>query len=399
MKYLLTEPGPLQELEEGFLDELVGLGYSPRTSGVQLNLMRHLSSWLGTRGLGAGDLTGEVVAAFIAVRRQTHSSPKSVRALNALLNYLRQRALTPAALIAAPSTSAEILSERFGNYLTSERGLARETVRSYLSQVRPFLATYSDTERLASLSERQVSAFVTARAIGQCPRSLNVGVNALRCLLRWMWRERIVSVSLAEATGSVAFNRASLPRALSSSEVKGLFDALCVEGNTRLRDEAMLNSMLRLGLRAGEVASLGLDDIDWRLGRVIVHGKGSRRDQLPLPVDVGQSFVAYLKHGRPKGVAHRQLFLALAAPHGPLGSGAVTAVVIRAMARADISGPGAAHRLRHTAACRVLAQGGGLVEVGQLLRHSSPASTAPYAKSDLVAMATLVRPWITEVSL
>jgi site-specific recombinase XerD len=344
-------------------------------------------------------LTGEVVAAFMAVRRQTYSSPKSVRALNPLLNYLRQRELTPPAMMTVASTPAEILSERFGDYLTTERGLAQATVKSKLSQVKPFMATYSDTERLASLNERQVSAFVTARSVGQCPRSLNVGVNALRSLLRWMWRERIVSASLAEATGSVAFNRASLPRALSSSEVKGLFDALSVEDNARFRDEAMINSMLRLGLRAGEVASLSLDDIDWRLGRVIVHGKGSRRDQLPLPVDVGRSFVAYLKHGRPKGVAHRQVFLALDAPHGPLGSGAVTGVVVRAMARAGISGPGAAHRLRHTAACRVLAQGGGLVEVGQLLRHSSPTASAPYAKSDLVAMATLVRPWITEVSL
>ena len=245
-----------------------------------------------------------------------------------------------------------------------------------------------------ALTERQVSAFVTDRAIGQRPKSLSVGVNGLRSLLRWMWRERIVPASLADATGSVAApTGTSLPKALSAGQVKDLFGALSVDGNARLRDEAMLTSMLRLGLRSGEVAGLGLDDIDWRLGLIVVNGKGARRDQLPLPVDVGKLLVTYLKDGRPTEVSHRQVFLALDAPHRPLGSAAVTSVAARAMARAGISGPGAAHRLRHTAACQVLAGGGGLVEVGQLLRHSSPSATALYAKSDLAAMAMLARPW------
>lgn len=398
MKQLPAVPEPLRELEEGFRDELVGLGYAPCTSQAQLNLMRHLSRWLGARGLGAGDLTGDVVSQFTAERRAMYSSFRSVRALNPILDYLRQRELTPPALIATANTPAEILSERFRHYLATERCLVPASVKTYLSQIQPFLAAYSSAERLASLSERDVSAFVTARAASRRPRSLNLEINALRALLRWMWRERIVSASLAEATGPVAFNRASLPSALSPAEVESLFAALSVEGNARLRDEAMLNSMVRLGLRAGEVASLNLDDIDWRRGLVVVHGKGSRRDQLPLPVDVGRSVVAYLKNARAKGVTHRQVFLAIDAPHGPLGSAAVTSIVARAMARAGISGHGAAHRLRHTAACRILARGGGLVEVGQLLRHSSPAVTALYAKSDLIAMATLARPWITEVS-
>jgi site-specific recombinase XerD len=396
MGHLPAVPEPLQALEEGFRDKLVGLGYATRVSDTHLCLMRHLSRWLGTRGLGAGDLTGDVVSAFVAERRAAYSSLYSARALNPLLGYLRQRELAPSAMLATPSTTAAILLKRFEDYLTTERGLAPKTVKRYLSQVTPFLAVYS--ERLASLSEREVSAFVTKRASAVSSRSLNVEVGALRALLRWLWRERIVPGSLAESTGSVAFTRTSLPSALSPTEVKSLFAALSVKGNARLRDEAMFNSMLRLGLRAGEVANLSFDDIDWRRGLVVVHGKGSRRDQLPLPVDVGRSLVTYLKNGRPKAVAHRQLFLALDAPHGPLGSTAVTNVVVRAMARAGISGPGAAHRLRHTAACRVLAQGGGLVEVGQLLRHSSPTDTALYAKSDLVAMATLARPWITEVS-
>jgi site-specific recombinase XerD len=394
MKDQPIAPGPLQELEEGFLEELSGLGYSPRTSETQLNLMRHLSRWLSTRGLTAGDLTDEIAAEFLVVRRELYSSLRSDRALTALFGHLRRRGLVPPALVVEPIAPAEVLSKRFGQFLTTERGLAPATVASYLSQVKPFLAAFADGDRLASLTERQVSAFVTDRAIGQRPKSLSVGVNALRSLLRWMWRERIVSASLADTTGSVAApTGTSLPKALSAGQVKDLFGALSVDGNARLRDEAMLTSMLRLGLRSGEVAGLGLDDIDWRLGLIVVNGKGARRDQLPLPVDVGKLLVTYLKSGRPTEVSHRQVFLALDAPHRPLGSAAVTSVAARAMARAGISGPGAAHRLRHTAACQVLAGGGGLVEVGQLLRHSSPSATALYAKSDLAAMAMLARPW------
>lgn len=404
MKYLLAAPGfvasaPLEEFEEGYLNELSGLGYSPRAREAQLNLMRHLSRWLGTRGLTVGDLTGEVTAEFMAVRRDQYSSLRSLQALVPLLDHLRERELAPPALVVEPTVPAEVLSKRFGRYLMTERGLAPATVASYLSQVRPFLVAYADGGQLAALTERQVSAFVTSRAIGQRPRSLSVGVNALRALLRWMWREGIVSTSLAGATGSVAApTGTTLPRALTAGQVKDLFEALSADGNARLRDEVMLTSMLRLGLRSGEVASMCLDDIDWRLGLIVVNGKGARRDQLPLPVDVGKLLVTYLRSGRPTEVSHRQVFLALDAPHRPLGSAAVTSVVVRAMARAGISGPGAAHRLRHTAACQVLAGGGGLVEVGQLLRHSSPSATALYAKSDLAALAMLARPWATEVS-
>ena len=391
-----TAPGPLQELEEGFLDELSALGYSPRTSETQLNLMRHLSRWLLTRGMTAGDLTDEVAAEFMIVRRELYSSLRSDRALTALLGHLRRRGQVPPAQVAVPMTTAEMLSKRFGEYLAAERGLAPATVLSYLSQVKPFLAVYADGGRLACLTERQVSAFVTARSIGQRPRSLSVGINALRALLRWMWWEGIVPASLAIATGSVAApTGTSLPKALSAGQVKDLFAALSVDGNARLRDEAMLTSMLRLGLRSGEVAGLGLDEIDWRQGLVVIKGKGSRRDELPLPVDVGKLLVTYLRDGRPTGLPHRQVFLALDAPHRPLGSAAVTSVAARAMARAGSSGSGAAHRLRHTAACQVLAGGGGLVEVGQLLRHSSPSATARYAKSDMAAMALLARPWTT----
>ena len=153
----------------------------------------------------------------------------------------------------------------------------------------------------------------------------------------------------------------------------------------------MVALMLRLALRAGEVAALLLEDIDWRSGVLSVRGKGNRLDQMPLPADVGQPLARYLRHGRPAGTAHRQVFLALDAPHGPLTAPAVASVAARALAGAGITG--AAHRLRHTAACGVLAAGGGLAEAGQLLRHTSPQATAVYARSDIAALRSIARPW------
>jgi site-specific recombinase XerD len=221
-----------------------------------------------------------------------------------------------------------------------------------------------------------------------------VGANALRALLRWMWWEGIVSSpSLADAVGKIAAPTGSVPaRALSRGEIADLVAGLPA-GPVRLRNEAMLALMWRLGLRAGEVASLQLGDIGWRAGVLLVRGKRRRLDQLPLPVDVGELLAGYLSRGRPGARAHREVFLALDAPHGPLTAAAVSSVAARALADAGVAGRGGAHRLRHTAACGVLAAGGGLAEVGQLLRHGSPAASAIYARSDVAALAALARRW------
>jgi integrase len=155
----------------------------------------------------------------------------------------------------------------------------------------------------------------------------------------------------------------------------------------------MLALMLRLALRAGETAVLRLGDVDWRQGIVTVRGKDGRVDQLPLPADVGGPLARYLRDGRPVGTAHRRVFLALDAPHGPLTGTAVTSVAGRALRGTGISEAGAAHLLRHTAACGVLAAGGGFTEAGQLLRHGGPEVTAVYARADLTALRQVARPW------
>lgn len=156
------------------------------------------------------------------------------------------------------------------------------------------------------------------------------------------------------------------------------------------RDHAILLLLSRLGLRAGEVAAITLDDIDWRAGELVVHGKGNRRDRLPLPVDVGEAIVSYLKR-RPR-LEDRTLFLRVIAPAGALHSSAVSGIVRAACRRAGLPSVGP-HALRHTAATEMLRRGASLAEIGLVLRHRDQKTTARYAKVDRKTLRPLARPW------
>lgn len=154
--------------------------------------------------------------------------------------------------------------------------------------------------------------------------------------------------------------------------------------------------MLRLGLRATEVATLQLDDVDWRAGLLTVHGKGSRVDRLPLPVDVGEAIAGYLRRGRPR-TAVREVFVRLVAPQVALTRGGVTGIVLGASRRAGL-GPVRAHRLRHTAACQMLRTGVSPAQIGQVLRHRSAGSSAAYARVDVERLRAVARPWPSGLS-
>ena len=153
----------------------------------------------------------------------------------------------------------------------------------------------------------------------------------------------------------------------------------------------MLVTLLRLGLRASEVTALALDDIDWRAGEIVVHGKGRRADRLPLPVEVGEAIAGYLGRGRPK-TTRREVFVSAIAPIAPLSRVGVSSIVRRACRRAGVA-PVGAHRLRHTMACAMVRSGVPLSEIGQVLRHRSLASTAIYARVDIEALRRLAQPW------
>jgi integrase/recombinase XerD len=388
--------GPLEAFAPGFVAELGRVGYSPVGATLQLRLMARLSRWMQSEGLGPAGLTGEVVERFSAERRAAGCRDYvTARAMAPLLGYLRGIGVAPAASRPAPMTASGLLLARFEEYLTVERGLTADTVEGYVHAVRPFLAQIGGDGELdlGGLTAADVTAFVVARCPGQSRGAAKMTVTALRSLLGFLHVEGLIGRSLVGAVPSAAGWRLSgLPRALEPDQVRRLL-ASCDRGaGTGRRDFAILILLVRLGLRAGEVAGVQLDDVDWRAGELVVVGKGRRAERLPLPVDVGQAIATYLADGRPATAQDRCLFVRVKAPHRGLTTGGVTQVVASAAKRADL-GQIHAHRLRHTAATDLLRAGAPLSEIGQVLRHRTALTTAIYAKVDRERLRELARSW------
>ncbi|HZO96248.1 MAG TPA: site-specific integrase [Gaiellaceae bacterium] len=388
--------GPLEPFASGFAAELARVGYTSDAAALQLRLMAQLSEWLERERLAVSMLTPRRVAAFVAARRvagqKTH---RSAKALVPVLEYLRRLGLA-AAVAEREVTAVEALLGCYRVFLTVERGLTEGTARGYVDAVRPFLERRLDSAgelELRGLTAADVLGFVLAACPGRRRGSAKLIVTGLRSLLSFLHVEGLVDRPLAAAVPSVAAWRlAGLPRALEAEQARQLLASCDRETAAGLRDFAILTLLVRLGLRRGEVAGLALDDIDWRAGELVVRGKGSRVERLPLPTDVGEAVAAYLQHGRPHRVEGRPVFVRAKAPHRALSPGGVTQVVVAAARRAGL-GPITAHRLRHTAATELLRAGAPLVEVGQLLRHRSQLTTAIYAKVDRDRLRELARPW------
>jgi integrase len=152
-----------------------------------------------------------------------------------------------------------------------------------------------------------------------------------------------------------------------------------------------MTMLARLGLRSKEVASLTLDDVDWRNGEILVVGKGNRHDRLPLPVDVGEALADYCHQARP-GSSCRAVFLHIRAPYAALSGSSICEIVKRACDQAGLP-PIGAHRLRHSAATAMRRAGAPLLEIGQVLRRRRPKTTAHYARDDHDVLAEIARQW------
>jgi integrase/recombinase XerD len=282
---------------------------------------------------------------------------------------------------------------RYRRYLVTERGLAAETAADYAAKVRPFVAGRAD-HGLAGLTAAEVTAFIVQTCPPMRKGTAKLTVTALRSLLGWLHVAGEIAAPLAWAVPAVASWRlAALPAPLEPAQVQAMLDGCGTGTAAGLRDLAMITLLARLGLRAGEVAGLMLDDIDWRAGEITVTGKGRRSERLPLPADAGEAVAAWLRNGRPAPLEDaRNVFLRVRAPHRALTSTGVSQAVSGAGRRAGLDGV-FAHRLRHSAATGMLRAGASLPEVGQVLRHRRLLSTAIYAKTDVPALRALARPW------
>lgn len=390
--------GPLQSYAAGFRDELRRLGYRPNAAASQLQLMAHVSRWLEGRQLGVGDLTPERVEVFLADRRAEGYtlwlSPKATEPILVFLRGLGVVSDPPA----TPGTAADELVEVFGSYLVEERGLATSTVASYVYVARLFLDSrwVPEGADVGEVTARGVTEFVLAETADRSVGSSQFVTCGLRAFLRFAYATGRIASRLEEAVPKIAsWRQSGVPRSISRTDVEALLASCDRRTTFGRRDYAALVLMVRLGLRAGEVAALQLDDVDWRAGEIVIRGKGNRTERLPLPSDVGETVAGWIRRGRPRGDT-RAVFTRIRAPHQGLSVGGVGAIVRSAALRAGLTGINA-HRLRHTAATGMLAAGADLAEIGQVLRHSSVLTTSIYAKVDDLSLRPLALPWPQEV--
>jgi integrase/recombinase XerD len=378
--------GPLVSHVAGFAAELTQQGYTDLSLANQLRLVADFSRWLDDGGIGLEDLTTELVEQFRAKRRRTHTARWSVAPL---LQYLRAAGAVPPSAPTEPH--GDQLLRRYATYLVDERALSASVRASYQAVASKFL----DGQQPAQLSGAAVMAFV--RRLENQPGFVG-RLSALRSVLRFLHVAGETPISLVYAVPSAAhWRQSSLPQALDPAQVRAVLASCDRRTTMGRRDYAVVLLMLRLGLRACEVAGLSLDDIDWTNGEIVVHGKGTTVSRLPLPIDVGEVLVAHLRRRR-RSAPMRALFLRSRAPCRAATTSAIVAIAGRALRRAGIA-TGGGHRLRHTAATRMLRRGASLTEIAQVLRHRHVDTTAIYAKVDRDALRSLARPWPTTTTV
>lgn len=286
----------------------------------------------------------------------------------------------------------------FEDFLMAYKGVTVTTRECYLRHVRTFLSELADPAGAIDLqvvSALRVRSYVTDRGGRYAPQSLKLIATAVRSFLRFAWMSGWTNADLTSAVGTVVTHRSGrLTKALTAEQMRRLLATPDRRTPTGVRDYALLLLLCRLGLRAGEAAGLRLDDINWQAGTITAPVKGGGTLTSPLPHDVGQALVAYLQR-RATAAEYREVFLQVRGEPKPMTRCAVTEVVSRRAAAAGL-GTVRAHRLRHSAARAVLAAGGTLTEVGELLGHSTAQVTMTYASFDLTSLAVLARPWPAE---
>lgn len=379
---------------------LVAQGYPRDNAQRKLRLVLALGHWLEAQHCGLAALNEAKVDAFLCARQRYRTIQRGDRTLlRWWLDQLRSRGDIPPLAKVTPSALDRALQD-YSDYLVRERGLARRTVRQYTHCVRGFLTQRfgCGTLRLSRLRQADTNQHFQRKSATLCPSTLHSLAAALRAYFTFLRLRGDLQTDLASGVPTVACWRLSaVPRFLQPAEVQQLLascDQHTVKGQ---RDYTILLLLARLGLRAGEVVALRLEDLHWDVGEMLVRGKGQLHDRLPIPTDVGRALAGYLRHGR-LGCSTRHVFVRLNAPHREFACPSdISTIVRQAIDRAGLHPPcRGAHVLRHSLATHMLQRGASLAEIGEVLRHRAPTSTEHYSKVAIDALRTLAQPWPEE---
>jgi integrase/recombinase XerD len=412
-KHSVPRRGVKKKRREGPLGcYLPALAQTLRTQRYQRDtIQRYLHAaatfdqWRTTQHLKVAEIDETVLARYIAsqgyrtIRTTGHKHrPQTAGGLSHLLQVLRAQGVIPPPIQRVPATPTEQLLANYDHYLTRVHGAAPRTRHKYLYFARPFLHAASPTGELQgeALEAERITTIVQQQTRGRRGFGRKHPGSAIRIFLRYLVMRGMLPSGLEAAVpGMRVWTPASLPEHFSQDEVTRLLTISADGTASGRRNYALLLLLARLGLRAQEAARLRLDDIDWHNGTILVRAQKTRRERiLPLPDEVGQAVVAYLRDGRPSTTC-REIFLAHTAPYQPLQTAsAITKLVKRLIARAGLTRRSSgAHLFRHTAATQMVRQGVSFKAVADVLGHQSLQTTGIYAKLDLPTLAHVALPW------
>jgi len=369
-------------------------GYAAHSGFVQLRLLGCFNRWLSRKGLRCEDVDSDTIEQYLRGRERSGKLRRGDSA--ALLRLLAMLRPNRSGATARPN-AVEIAITQFQEYLRTDRSLTEATVINYTPIVRSFL---SESFPRGAVSWRKISAgnitiFVQRQATLVTSKRAPLVVTALRSFLRCLFHRGLLAVDLAACVPTIAtWSLSKLPKFLPEEQIQKILDFCDTETAIGKRDYALLLLMARLGLRAGEVVALTLDDFDWESGLITVRGKGKRVAQMPLTSEVGTAIAEYLAAGRPQ-CSNRRVFLRAKAPlRGFANSVAICSLVDRAMERAGVESEyRGSHVFRHSLATQMLNHGASLPEIGDLLRHRRPDTTRIYAKVDVASLRSIALPW------
>ena len=389
------QDNPLGFYLEALATSFVQDGYGDEAVRLKLALLADFGRWFGRTGLTITHVDEQLVETFVKNRKQVRRGDR--KTLQQFLDHLRKCSVIPDREPARETSPLADILGRYEKHLHSERGLNTTTILNYRPFVRKFLVErfregpFSFDEVIAS----DISDFVLRHGHRMAATSAQLMTAALRSFFRFLFQRGDLGADLAASVPTVARWRLStVPKYLSPEEVDRLLRTCHRRTASSRRDYAILLLLARLGLRAGEVVALQLDDINWRAGEIIVRGKGLFRDRMPLLPDVGEALTSYLRNDRPV-CQTRRVFVCMQAPRrGLAGSSTLTTIVRRALARANLHPKfKGAHLLRHSLATSMLRSGATMAEVGEVLRHRSASTTEIYAKVDFEGLRSLAHPW------
>jgi len=398
---VLSQPpqGPLAVHIEAFAKSLREQGYARYSIHRRVLLAAGFSQWLGQQGVAVCRLITAHVQQYLRFRaRQVQLARGDAAALRHLLDFLRGQGEVPSEKHSTfPQTSVDRHLHAYTQYLREVRGLAPRTIDTYMPFIRQFLTECfgGGSVILSQLQASDVVGFVQRQAAQLQPKRAKILTCALRSFLQYGRVRGTVKRDLAAAVPVVPnWSLSTIPRAIAPNQVRQLLQSIDQRTALGQRDYAIILLLARLGLRAGEVVSLELDDLDWHAGQLTVRGKSGQRNELPLPPDVGKALAAYLQHGRPQSV-NRRVFLRTKAPVcGFRTSSGVSSIVRHRLQRVGLVTPTrGTHQFRHGLATELLRQGASLGEIGEVLGHRSPETTKIYTKVDLDALRPLAVAW------